>query len=196
MNIWSMGGILEKNRLANDKPFLLLMRVKHKSLSEPIYLARNNDDVVWNGITWVRFPIGLDNMTQDGKETASLNLKVSNLGGVIQTYVQQNNGFTDATVTLYVVHAAHLDNTVPEFTLTMTCTATKYDESWVTFSLSSDTDFSWSFPPDRYMQDFCRFRFKGPRCGYVGNAAECNGTLATCRIPSRFGGEPGVTSGS
>lgn len=196
MQIWSMAGILEKNKLSNDMPFLLLVEVKHPSLDEPVRLARNTDDVDWQGQIWYKFPVDVDNLTQDGKEVPSLNLKISNVSGIIQSYVQKNNGFVDADVTLYVVHAAHLDNPVPEFSITLTNNMTQYDEQWITFSLTSDKDFTWQYPPNKYNRDFCRWKFKSVRCGYNGNADICNGTLATCRIPARFGGEPGVDSGS
>ncbi|WP_196602167.1 DUF1833 family protein [Pectinatus frisingensis] len=196
MQIWSLDGIIEKNKLANDMPFLLLVQVEHNSLTEPIRLARNTEDVSWNGQAWYKFPIEIDSITQDGKEVPSLNLKVSNISGVIQTYMQKYGGFVDATVTLYIIHAAHLDNTTPEFSITLSNNMTQYDENWVTFALTSDKDFSWQYPPNKYNRDFCRWKFKSVRCGYAGSASACNGTLSTCRIASRFGGEPGVESGS
>ncbi|WP_196600026.1 DUF1833 family protein [Pectinatus frisingensis] len=196
MQIWSLTGIIEKNKLANDMPFLLLVQVEHNSLAEPIRLARNTEDVAWNGQTWYKFPLEIDSITQDGKEVPSLNLKVSNISGVIQTYIQKYGGFVDATVTLYIIHAAHLDNTTPEFSITLSNNMTQYDENWVTFALTSDKDFSWQYPPNKYNRDFCRWKFKSVRCGYTGSASACNGTLSTCRIMSRFGGEPGVESGS
>lgn len=195
MQIWSLPGIIEKNKIANDLPWLLLVEVRHKSLEQPIRLARNTEDVAWNGNVWYRFPLEIDSITQDGKEVPALNLKVSNVSGMIQTYIQKYGGFVDADVTLYVVHAAHLDNPIAEFSITLSNSVTQYNEQWITFSLTSDKDFAWQFPPNKYNRDFCRWKFKSVRCGYAGDADACNGTLAMCRIPVRFGGEPGVESG-
>ena len=44
---WPNAAILEKNRLASDAPFLTLVKMVYGSL-EPIYIARNNEDVNWN----------------------------------------------------------------------------------------------------------------------------------------------------
>ena len=196
MRIWDMAYILEKNKLASDAPWLALLKIEHSSLSEPIRLARNTDYVTWNGHTWAPFPMTFGNIEQDGKGIPQINLQISNIGGVVESYIQSNQGFTDAVVTLYVVHAAHLEITTPAYEIELKCDFTKYDEEWVTFCLTAEKDLNYRFPPRRYLADFCPYKFKSVRCGYAGMASECNGTLATCRIPSRFGGEPGVESGS
>lgn len=196
MRVWDMAYILEKNKLFTDKPWIALLKIEHPSLPTPIYLARNNEDVTWNGQTWTRFPIEFGNITQAGKEQPTITLKISNLGGLVESYIQNYNGFTDAILTLYVVHANLLSITDPAYEVEFKCDFTRYEPQWVSFELTCEHDLNYRFPPDTYMKDFCPFKFKSVRCGYAGSAAECNGTLASCRIPSRFGGEPGVESGS
>lgn len=48
MLTWESAAILEKNKLASDKPFLMLVEVNHKSLPDTVRLARNTEDVIWN----------------------------------------------------------------------------------------------------------------------------------------------------
>jgi len=193
MNLWSTAGILEKNKLANDKPFLIVVEMVVAGIDEPIRLVRDNVDCEWNGETWQRFPFDFDNLTtQDGKEIPSVNLKVSNVQGLIQGYVQRYRGFCDAKVKVMVIHAAHLDNTIPEIELDFVVKQTSYTEEWVTFSIGASNDHSFRFPIWRYMTKFCPFRFKNIQCGYNGSLDICDNTLATCRIPKRFGGEPGL----
>jgi len=196
MRVWNMAYILEKNKLSSDAPWLALLKITHKSLPEPIYLARNNEDVTWYGHTWTRFPIEFGNITQDGKEQPTITLKISNIGGLVESYIQQYNGFTDAEITIYVVHANHLDCLDAAFEITYKCDFTRFDPQWVTFELTAEHDMNYRFPPNTYMKDFCPFKFKSIQCGYAGSETSCNGTLAQCKIPSRFGGEPGVDSGS
>ena len=193
MNVWSAAAILEKNKLANDAPFLVLLEVRYSGLEEPVRLVRNNEDIVWQGNVYYKFPFDFDSFTEDGKEMPSINLKMSNAGGLLESYIQKYNGFCDAEVSIMVIHAAHLDQKEAEYTLNLSCEATQYDEKWVTFSLSGNKEFNYRFPPNRYMQDFCRWKFKSVRCGYAEDGAPCSGTLSTCRIPERFGGEPGVS---
>lgn len=195
MNIWSLAGILEKNKLANDKPFIILVQVTVNGIDEPIRLARDNVDCNWNGQVWQRFPVDFDKVTEDGKEMPSVTLKVSNVGGVIQSYVQKYQGFCDAPVKIMLVHAAHLDNPIPEIEMDFVINQTKYDEQWVNFTIGASNDHSFRFPFWRYMTNFCELKFKDIKCGYAGDAEPCSNTLATCRIPKRFGGEPGLQTG-
>ena len=192
MDIWSAAGILEKNKLANDKPFLILAELTVKGISDPIRLVRNNEEITWNGQLWVPFPLDFGDINEDGKEIPSVGLKVSNVQGIIQGYVQRYNGFCDAPVRIMVVHAAHLDNTVPLTELDFVINKTSYDEEWVTFTVGASNDFSFRFPFDRYLRKFCPYHFKDIRCGYAGTLTECDNTLSNCRIPKRFGGEPGI----
>lgn len=193
MLIWETAAILEKNKLASDMPFLILLKINHRDLPEPIYLARNNEDVVWGGHTWTRFPLTLSAVTTDGTTLPTVKLTVSNCGGVIQSYLQQFGGLTDAAVSVYVVHAGLLDNPEPLDQLDVTNLSTGYDEQWVTFTLGCSPELYNKFPLDAYMVNFCPFVFKSVRCGYSGSAAACNNTLKECRITSRFGGEQGMT---
>ena len=192
---WSLAGILEKNKLANDAPFLLLVQLDVPGLAEPIRLVRNNEDISWNGHSWIRFPIDLDKVTaEDGKELPAASLKVSNVGGMVQTYVQQYKGFCDAPVKLMIVHAKHLDNPVPELEMDYIITKTDYDEQWVIFNIGASNDHSFRFPFWRYLRDFCPHYFKDIMCGYAGNEEPCDNTLATCRIRDRYNGEKGLQS--
>jgi len=196
MNIWSAAGILEKNKLANTQPFLLLLEIEAEGIEETIRLARNNEDVIFNGQIYQMFPFDIDAVVEDGKQIPSLSLKVSNATGIIQGYIQSYNGLADAKVKILLVHAAHLDNTTPEMEFDYVINETKYDESWITFAIGSSNDHSYRFPPQRYITNFCSYRYKDIRCGYNGALDVCDGTLETCRIPKRFGGEPGLENGT
>lgn len=193
MKVWETAAILEKNKLASDAPFLLLLKIRHTDLPEVIYLARNTEDVTWAGQVWARFPLNVSSVVTDGTTLPTVKLTVSNCGGVIQSYLQQYGGLTDAAVTLYVVHANLLDTAEPLDRLDFTCLSTSYDESWVTFNLGSSPELYNKFPLDTYMTDFCPFAFKSVRCGYAGSEKPCNNTLKECRIRERFGGEQGMT---
>ncbi|MBU2703871.1 lambda family phage minor tail protein L [Sporomusaceae bacterium BoRhaA] len=196
MSIWSAAGIFEKNKLANDKPFLIFVELIVKGIAEPIRLVRDNADQTWQGQLWQRFPIDFDQLKDNGSEIPSVALKVSNVGGIVQSYVQQYNGFADAAVKIAIAHAAHLDNPIPEIEVDFVITKTSYTEEWITFQIGASGDQKFRFPFWRYMTNFCSYHFKDIQCGYNGTLAECDGTLTTCRIPKRFGGEPGIPTGT
>jgi phage-related protein len=196
MLIWSAAGILEKNKLANDKPFLVLIQLTVKESGEVVKLVRNNENVTWNNDEWIRFPVDFDKVTEDGKSLPSVALKISNVKGLIQSYVQTYKGFCDSQVKIIIVHAAHLDNTTPELELDFVINSTKYDEQWITFTIGASNDHSFRFPVWRYMNKFCNYHYKDIQCGYYGTATACDNTLSTCRISTRFGGEPGLEAGT
>lgn len=191
---WSLAAILEKNKLASDAPFLVLMKLTYKDLDEPICLVRNTEDIEWNGQHWTAYPMDFGTATTDGATLPTLDWTVSNCGGILQQYVQKYHGFTDAEVNMYVVHANLLSNTTPLMELDFMVTGTGYDEEWVTFTLGTSPETFHKFPQCVYMAHYCPYRFKSVRCGYAGTESPCNNTADTCRIPERFGGEEGMNT--
>lgn len=185
---------LEKNKLSTDAPFLMLFDINHTQLAEDIRLVRNTDDIKWAGKTWTAFPIDIEDSEEDGKTLPALNLKISSGQGLITTYLQKYGGLTDARVKLYVVHAKCLDSDKPELEMEYQITETTYDEQWITFTLGASPELANRFPAQKYLTDFCPFICSDIRCGYAGDKT-CKNNLASCLIPERFGGEPGIQTG-
>lgn len=185
---------LEKNKLSTDAPFLICIEVDCDEIGEPIYLVRNIDDVQWNGRIWTAYPIDIENYEEDGKTLPALNLKISAGGGLLVTYLQQYRGLTDAKVNLYIINAKLLDVNTPEMELNFQITSTQYDESWVTFTLGPAPELANRYPAWKYLTDFCPYVCGDIRCGYQGNEV-CQNNLASCLMPARFGGEPGIQAG-
>lgn len=193
MRVFSEAAVLEKNRLASDAPFLIFLEIENKEIGV-IRLVRNTENIMWQGSEWQAFPLDIETSGEDGRTIPALNVKVSNCGGIIQTYLQQYNGLVDSEVRLMVALASNLENPSPEFALDFLIKSASYDESWVTFCLSASAELMNRFPAHRYINNFCPFRCGDLRCGYIG-AGVCVNTLETCLIPSRFGGEPGIQRG-
>lgn len=193
MRVFSEAAVLEKNRLASDAPFLIFLEIENPSIGE-IRLVRNTENIQWQGKEWQAFPLDIETSGEDGKTIPALNVKVSNCGGIIQTYLQQYNGLVDSGVRLMVALASNLANPTPEFELDFLIKSASYDESWVTFCLSASAELMNRFPAHRYINNFCPFHCGDIRCSYIG-AGNCVNTLESCLIPSRFGGEPGIQRG-
>lgn len=193
MRVFSEAAVLEKNRLASDAPFLIFLEIENPSIGE-IRLVRNTENIQWQGKEWQAFPLDIETSGEDGKTIPALNVKMSNCGGIIQTYLQQYNGLVDSGVRLMVALASNLANPTPEFELDFLIKSASYDESWVTFCLSASAELMNRFPAHRYINNFCPFHCGDIRCSYIG-AGNCVNTLESCLIPSRFGGEPGIQRG-
>lgn len=185
---------LEKNKLSSDAPFLLLFDISHEQLAENICLVRNTEDVTWAGKTWTAFPVDIEDYSEDGKSLPALNMKIAAGQGLITTYLQKYGGLTDARVRIYIVHAKCLDVDKPEMELEFQITETTYDEQWITFTLGASPELANRFPAWKYLTDFCPFVCGDIRCGYAGDKT-CKNNLASCLIPERFGGEPGIQTG-
>jgi phage-related protein len=192
MKVWSQVATLAKNSLANDGAFLVFMEIDYPNL-ESIRLVRNTEDVTWKKQLWTRFPFTLDTSTEDGKTIPSLTVQVSNCEGILQTYLQRYNGLCDAEVRIMVAYSKNLSNPNPEFELDYLIQSTAYDEQWCKFTLSASSELTNRFPIGKYIADFCPFRCGDVRCGWTGKET-CINTLESCKIPTRFGGEPGMTS--
>lgn len=185
---------LEKNKLSADAPFLLLFNISHEQLAEDIRLVRNTEDVTWAGKTWTAFPVDIEDYSEDGKSLPALNMKIAAGRGLITTYLQKYGGLTDARVRIYIVYAKCLDVDKPEMELEFQITETTYDEQWITFTLGASPELANRFPAWKYLTDFCPFVCGDIRCGYTGDKT-CKNNLASCLIPERFGGEPGIQTG-
>lgn len=192
---------LASNQLTSSVPWLTFISITSET-TEPIYIVRNNEDIIYNNILYTRFPVNIDTlMDDDGKTLHSVNLKVSNAGKVIQDAIQLYNGLCDAEVQIDVVYMETLTrnknavpyiNIEPEDTFSFIVTQTTYDEQWVTFKLGSKTTLAHGFPMHKYYLEYCPFVFKDIRCGYEGGEEQCKNTLSTCRILERFGGSFGI----
>ena len=192
MQIWSLVATLQKNKLASDDAFLIFVEVSCPSLQEPIHLVRNTEPVIWRGVEWTQFPIEIDSSSEDGKTIPSLNIKISNCGGIVQQYIQQYNGLADSEIKIYVALASNLSSPAAEFELDFLITSTKYDEQWIVFTLGPSSELVNRFPTNKYIADFCPFVCGDIKCGYTGTD-KCVNNLKSCLIKIRCGGEEGMT---
>lgn len=194
MLTWPQTAILEKNKLASDAPFLILVEMTHTALPEPIRVVRNNEDIVWRGNTWEAFPVDFGTQSINGQEEPALDMTISNCGGMLQSYIQQYNGLGDAEVSIFIVHVNLLDSGTPLNELDLVVLETKYDEQWISFRLTASPEIMNRFPSCTYAAQYCPYKFKSVRCGYNGSGGPCKNTADSCLIPSRFGGEEGMNS--
>ena len=88
MKVLSQAAKIASNQLESGVPWLTFIDIKSESF-EPIYIVRNNEDIIYNNILYTRFPVNIDTlMNDDGKTLNSVNLKVSNAGHIIQDAIQ------------------------------------------------------------------------------------------------------------
>lgn len=190
--------ITEKNKLNSTGAWLLLVKIEYEG-EAPGYLCLNNEEVVWNGNTWLPAVFSIEDITETkDPEIPAVPLTVVDVNRIVLPIIEQYGGGVGATVTLYEVHSDALDNTTPEVEYQMEVIDVSVDhQSKITFRLGAENLMKLRCPTDRYLKNHCRFEFKGSRCGYTGPETECNRTLTRCKElnnETRYGGYPGVGS--
>jgi lambda family phage minor tail protein L len=189
---------LEKNKLVSGGAMLILLEIA-VTPSLILRLCANNEDVVWNGETWVAFPFALDNFKQtSGEEFPQLTVSVSNVTRVVESYLEQAGGGVGAAVRIMVVMSAHLEETAPVESEEFTVQSTAYDQEWVTFTLSGAVNLLRRVPERRFLKNWCPFQYKGPECRATSALTDCDKSLKACQVRDnavRFGGEPAIPMG-
>ncbi len=186
---------IERNKTSTKSAMLWLLDVM---LDTPFYVTNNNENVTYNNQLYMAFPFSVGDITDDGKETPSIQLKISNITRDIGVVVSGAGGGGGTEIVLRVVNYK-LINGVSSMSLeleeTFQITKTQIDAYWVTFTISIPRDLTVRFPMRTVLKNFCPYRFKDIECGYIGEETVCNKTLSNCRERNnsrRFGGEPGL----
>ena len=191
--------IAEKNKLSSQYAWLVLLSVNFVG-EDPLRLAWNTDNVVWNGNTYTKYALEFDELVEDGKGALPVfGIRIANPGMLLMPYLEASGGGVGATVTLYVVHSNNLSESDAVLEETFEVIETSADAKWVYFTLGAEHPLLQRFPKQRYLKDHCRYKeFGGSECGYSGLETECNRTFERCielANQARFGGFPGMAYG-
>ncbi len=199
----SQAAIIEKNKIASDNAWLILLEITipPTATGVPIVLrlVRNTEDITWNCLLWTAFPFELDPPKQSGNgELPNFTVRVSNITRTVEGYLEQAGGGIGAQVRMMVVLSAHLEQTTPELDEEFSVQSVSYDENWVSFVLTGGVNLFKRVPLRRFLKNFCPYQYKGPECKSTSSYASCNKSFADCKLrgnETRFGGEPGIPQG-
>lgn len=158
--------LIEKNKLETGDAWLILFELQVSDVDR-VYLVNNESDVTFDGITYRRFPIGIDQMEESlTGDLPVLNVTVSNVTREIQAFLEHRGGLLDRTVILTIVSGALLDDPTAAIPQRYTITSTSSSESAVTFRLSQLPFFDIPIPHQTYSRTRCRFAFRSEQCGW------------------------------
>jgi len=192
-----------KNDISSSESMIVLLQLDVPSLQDPIYLARNNEDITWNSIDWLTFPFDIDDLTDDTTgEVPEVSIKLGNASRVIEQYLLEYDLWLKANVhqaviaTLYIINTADIANNTPIVTYEFEVSSFNTDSEWAYFKLTFKNFYNMRFPKNRMMRNSCRWRFGSTECGYTIIGAEtCNKTLTDCKNydnSTRYGAFPSV----
>ena len=197
----SSDAILEKNKIFSDESWLLLLKAEYEGES-PLYICLNNETVTWpstGGNVYLPAIFVLSGFNESKEaQIPSMNLSIIDIQRNLIPFIEEQDGGIGALITMYIVHSAHLDNTVPEIQEEMEVLDVAVGDDYkITFKLGAENLSNFRCPQHRYLKNHCRFIFKGSRCGYSGVETDCDRTFVRCEELDnieRFGGFPGAGS--
>lgn len=172
-------------------------------------------DVVWQGETYIRFPIDADGFEWRGNGTLPRpKLRVANVTGLVGALARENNDLVGSKVIRRRTFARYLDAVnfpggsnpaadpnaaLPDEVYFIDRKATE-NAVVVEFELAAALDVHGvKLPRRQVVQNVCTWRYRSPECGYAGGAVadindqattdmgsdQCGKRLASCKL--RFG---------
>lgn len=189
--------VAEKNKLEN-KPIYLYEISDIDGVGTNLYFTSYDDDVSFNSITYLRFPITHESTSENTSgEIDTVNVKVANISRYIQALLEQFN-LRGKKVTITLVFANLLTSSLNKIDFIY------YVDSYVAgvdtaeFTCTSKFDLlKMELPARRFWRNHCTWKFKSDQCGYVGAVTSCNKTFQACKVrlnQERFGGFPSIPS--
>lgn len=174
----SVATAIEKDRIASDTAFVLLLRIdvvdELGAFVESLYLAKNSEDVLWQNelYTASNFSVKLD---LDVSSVPKLQVTAEDPTGVIRSKMEQYAGGAGFPVTMSVVNTGNLAQP-PEIQESFKVVSSNAAGYQVTFTMGIDNPVATRFPNRIQWRDQCSYRYKGTRCKYAGPLATCDFT--------------------
>lgn len=169
--------------------------------TEMIYIINNGENISYGGNTYLAFDFNIGDITSGKGETPTLQLAIDNTSLVMGLYTEaydvylKQNGIDGNAIkaTLHILNTNDLSKSIADYYFELT--DFKITGQWATFNLGAKSLWNKTYPLRKIYANFCGFKFKDPRCGYIGSLTACNKTLSDCRARGnsvRFGGYPGT----
>jgi hypothetical protein len=199
----SIATALDKNRVSSDATYLILLEVDiidptSADVVVTLYAANNNDDYVFNGITYSPIPFEIT-LTQEKEKTPTAQIQVYDLGQIFQAALQAYGGTLGWPARLKVVNTS---SPTPQIEIEqnyeiVAAQATDTDYS-ITFTLGAENPLTLAFPFRKQYQQRCFWAYKDSNCQYSGSMPTCDYTFSQSNgciahgNSANYGGFPGL----
>lgn len=197
----SVGSVIEKNKIASEEVYLILIEVECKNeegvIVQTLNFVKNSENIVYRDIPYQAANFDLDISVENNQEP-SISLSAHDESRTIMQYMEAYGGLVGSNVKMTVVNSANLDSNIPEIEESFKITSSSNNKYIVEFQLGTESAVNKRYPNYRQFKDRCSWAYKGPRCKYAGPLNKCdltllgpNGCLAHDNI-ANFGGNPGL----
>lgn len=180
LSVLSLASAADKGKLASGDAWLLLLDVIWQG--QHIRLARNVDAVTFDAgdgagpQSYQPFNFDLIVEKTSGGQLPTIQIKASNILGILQGAIEQYAGAVGATANVYFVNTAQPAGE-PDLALSTTIMRTEVTAESVTFTLGAPGPQRQLFPRFLYRANFCMWAYKQKQCGYVGPLPTCSLTF-------------------
>lgn len=152
--------ILEKNKLESTSPWLTLFTITINDTTKVRYIDYP-EDIVFNGKTYVPFPIKFDAIREDSKAGLfDITMIISNVSKVIQGFLD-NNELRGNKCNIKIVHKDFLGDSTAVIKERFEIVSWRSNDREVTFTLGSLSLLGSQFPSSRMLADHCRHIYRG-----------------------------------
>jgi Domain of unknown function (DUF1833) len=201
LNVLSLAAQADKGKLASGDAWLMLCEVIWNG--QYIRVVRNTDSVTFDagdGLgpqTYQPFNFDLVIERNGNGQLPSIQLKCSNVMGLMEGLIQEYAGAVGAVCNLYFVNTANPSGEGC-IALSTTILQTNPTDATVNFTLGAPKPQLALFPRFMYRADFCMWPYKSEWCGYTGDLPNCDLTYngadgcVAHGNQQRFGAFPGI----
>jgi phage-related protein len=174
----SVATAIEKNRIASDVAFVLLLDIAvtddNGALVETLHLAKNSENIIYQGnqYTGANFDVKLD---LDVDTEPKMVVSAEDPSGFLRERMEAYSGGVGFQVGLTVVNTGNLAQP-PEMKESFEVTEAAASGYNVNFTLGIPSPVRLRFPTRLQFRDQCPFLYKGAQCAYAGSNPSCDFT--------------------
>jgi len=169
----------EKNKISQDQPWLILLKLTNVAGDLVLRLVRNTENITYKGEDYIAFPFEVDTIPEATQGSiASFNINVSNVDRQIQNYIEQDATFGSGwEIIMSVIHTSDLNPSAPSGEVA------EIEQVWKSLSITADNEtlaisvgmpnpMNIQVPSQKFSGGFCQRTFNdGVGCPYTGQSA-------------------------
>lgn len=175
--------VLEKNRLASDSPFLMLLMVEivdfetNIPTGEYLYLVKNNEPIMYLGHEFTPCEFEVD-LRSEVNAAPSITLTIVDYTRVVHNRLDALGGGVGSNATVTILNKEAIDENRVEVVQTYKVVSASAAAYIITWTLGAEDALSITFPKRKMIRDRCGWRYKdAATCGYTGDKPLCDLTL-------------------
>lgn len=105
--MYSNGFKVNVNKLNSDENILVLVKIEHPFISEPIRLVNDNINFTLEGEEYIAMPFNVSRQSDHQNELPKVSLEISNVGRSLVKWIDSSSGGRNAIVTIILARRSN-----------------------------------------------------------------------------------------